>query len=108
MSKFKGILEDLNINEKFTKRINRPRVFNKVKDNVPLVPDYNMMCDLWFGPTAKFGFKYCFAIVDLATDEFDIEPIKNKEPQTVLKAMLKCFSRDFVKEPKYSLKTDSG
>ena len=39
MSKFKGILEDLNINEKFTKRINRPRVFNKVKDNVPLVPD---------------------------------------------------------------------
>ena len=36
MSKFKGILEDLNIDEKFTKRINRPRAFNKVKDNVPL------------------------------------------------------------------------
>ena len=34
MSKFKGIQEDLNINEKFTKRINRPRVFNKVKDRI--------------------------------------------------------------------------
>lgn len=108
MSKFKGILEDLNINEKFTKRINRPREFNKVKDNVPLVPDWNCMCDLWFGPTAKFGFRYCFAIVDLATDAFDIEPIKNKEPATVLKAMQKCFARDYVKEPLYSLKSDSG
>jgi hypothetical protein len=108
MSKFKGILEDLNINEKFTKRINRPRVFNKVKDNAPLVPDWNCMCDLLFLPTAKFGFKYLFCIVDLATDEFDIEPIKNKEPQTVLKAMQKCFTRKYVKQPKYSIKTDSG
>ncbi len=108
MSKFKGILQDLNINEKFTKRINRPTVFNAVKDNVPLVPDWNMMCDLLFLPTAKFGFKYLFCIVDLATDEFDIEPIKNKEPDTVLKAMKKCFARSYVKEPKYSLKTDSG
>lgn len=44
----------------------------------------------------------------MATDEFDIEPIKNREPETVLKAMKKCFARDYVKEPKYSLKTDSG
>src|SRR3984957_17655765 len=108
MSKFKGILDDLNINEKFTKRINRPRIFNRVKDNVPLVEDWNMMADLLFLPTAKFGFKYLFVIVDLATDEFDIEPIKNKEPDTVLKAMLKCFSRPYVKRPEYSLKTDSG
>ena len=67
-----------------------------------------MMCDLWFGPTAKFGFLHCFAILDLATDEFDIEPIKNKEPQTVLKAMLKCFTRKYVEKPLYSLKSDSG
>lgn len=79
-----------------------------MKDNVPLVPDWNMMADLLFLPTAKFGFKYLFCIVDLATDEFDIQEIKNKEPQTVLKAMQKCFTRKYVKEPKYSLKTDSG
>jgi hypothetical protein len=78
MSKFKGILEDLNINEKFIKRINRPRVFNKVKDNVPVVLDWNMMCYLLFLPTARYGLKCLFCIVDLATDEFDIEPIKNK------------------------------
>jgi hypothetical protein len=83
MSKFNGILDDLNINEKFTKHINRPKIFNKVKDHVPLVPDWNMMCGLLFLPTAKFGFKYFFCIVNLATD-------------------------DYVKEPKYSLKTVSG
>jgi len=87
MSKFKDILTDLGINEKFNKRISRPNKFNHVKDNVPLVEDWNMMADLLFLPTAKFGFKYLFCIVDLATDEFDIEPIKNKEPATVLKAM---------------------
>lgn len=108
MSKFKNILADLGINEKFNKRVSKPAKFNHVKDNVPLVEDWNMMADLLFLPTAKFGFKYLFCIVDLATDEFDIEPIKNKEPATVLKAMKKCFDRDFVSEPEYTLKTDSG
>jgi hypothetical protein len=108
MSKFKGILDDLGINEKFNKRIQKPDAYNRVKDNVPLVEDWNMMADLLFLPTAKFGFKYLLCLVDLATDEFDIEPIKNKEPGTILKAMKKCFTRDHVKEPKYSLKTDSG
>ncbi|RZK10534.1 MAG: transposase [Flavobacterium sp.] len=108
MSKFKKLLDDLNINETFNKKVNRPKVFNAVKDNIPLVEDWNMMADLFFLPTAKFGFKYLFVIVDLATDEFDIEPIKDKRPSTVLKAMEKCFARDFVKEPKYSLKTDGG
>lgn len=108
MSKFKNILTDLGINEKFNKRIQRPDKFNHVKDNVPLVEDWNMMADLLFLPTAKFGFKYLFCIVDLATDEFDIEPIKNKEPATVLKAMKKCFDREYVSEPEYTLKTDSG
>jgi hypothetical protein len=108
MSKFKGILDDLGINEKFKKRIQKPDSFNHVKDNVPLVEDWNMMADLLFLPTAKFGFKYLFCIVDLATDEFDIEPIKSKEPDTVLKAMQKCFARDYVSEPEYTLKTDGG
>jgi len=108
MSKFKGILDDMGINETFTKVPKKPKSYNRVKDNVPLVEDWNMMADLLFLPTAKFGFKYLFVKVDLATDEFDIEPIKNKEPVTCLKAMKKCFTRDYVKEPEYSLKTDSG
>ncbi len=39
MSKFKTILNDLGINEKFNRRISRPAKFNHVKDNVPLVED---------------------------------------------------------------------
>jgi len=50
MSKFKNILTDLGINEKFNKRISRPVKFNHVKDNVPLVEDWNMMADLLFCP----------------------------------------------------------
>jgi len=107
---FKQMLQDLDIFDKNTKRVNPPRdkLFNHIKDNVPLIPNANMMCDLLFLPVAKFGFKYLFCIVDLATDKFDIEPIKNKEPSTVLSAMQKCFKRGIIKEPEYTLKTDSG
>jgi len=108
MSKFKQLVQTLGFNEKFNKTINKAESFNHVKDNVPLVADYNMMADLLFLPTAKYGFKYLFVIVDLATDEFDIEPLKNKDPDAVLKAMKKCFTRDYVKKPEYTLKTDSG
>jgi hypothetical protein len=107
-SKFKNLLADLNIDEKFNKKVNKDRTFNSVKDGTVLIENYNMMCDLLFLPTARFGFKYCFVIVDLATDKFDIEAIKNKEPDTVLRAMLKCFKRDYVKQPEISIQTDGG
>ena len=108
MTKFKDLLKDLNIDDKLTKRVNKPESFNHVKDNVPLVANYNMMADILFLPTAKFGYKYLFVIVDLANDAFEIQEIKNKEPETILKAMKACFNRGFIKEPKYSLKTDAG
>lgn len=104
------IVKHLEIDEKFTrrKRMKGDKRFNSIKDNVPLVEDYNMMADVLFLPTASFGFKYLFVIVDLANNEFDIEPIKNKEPSTILKAMKKCFTREYIKEPKFTIKTDSG
>jgi len=107
-SKFKNLLSDLHIDEKFNKRVNKDRKFNRVKDGTVLIENYNMMCDLLFLPTARFGFKYCFVIVDLATDKFDIEAIKDKEPETVLRAMLKCFKRNHVKQPEISIQTDGG
>ena len=106
--KYKNLLEQLNIDETFTKKPPKIKSYNHVKDNIPLVEDYNMMADLLFLPTARFGFKYLFVIVDLASDEFDIEPIKNKEPSTVLAAMKKCFAREHLNKPEYSLKTDGG
>ncbi len=94
MGKFKDLFDELNINEKFNKQIKKEKVYNHVKDNIPHVEDYNMMCDLLYLPHYK-GYKYLFVIVDLASDDFDMEPIKNKEPETVLKAMLKCFESIF-------------
>jgi hypothetical protein len=108
MSKFSKLIKDLELDDKFTKTIIKEKTHNHVKDNVPLVEDYNMMADLLFVPTAAFGYKYLFVIVDLATDEFDIEPIKNKDDDTVLKAMKACFKRDYIKKPKYTLTTDAG
>jgi hypothetical protein len=67
-----------------------------------------MMADILFLPTAKLGYKYLFVICDLASGGFDIGPIKDKESDTVLKAMKKCFTREYVKKPYASIKTDGG
>ena len=98
----------LNINEKFTKVIQRSKKFNKIKDNVPLVEDLNFMADLLFLPTDVFGYKYLLAVVDLATNEFDIEAIKSKEPIYILKAFEKMVAREYINLPKSSIATDGG
>ena len=107
-SKFQNLLDKLDVSEKFNKRIQKDKTFNKVKDNVPLVEDSNMMADVLHLPETSKGFKYLFVIVDLATDEFDIEPMKVLDSKSALVAMKACFRRNFVKMPKFSLKTDGG
>lgn len=109
-SKFTAVLTKLKIDETFTKRIQTKTKegFNHVKDNIPLIANYNFMADLLFLPTAKLGYKYLFVMVDLASNKFDMEPMKDKESDTTLKAMLKCFQRDYIKLPYASIKTDSG
>jgi hypothetical protein len=47
-------------------------------------------------------------VVDLATDEFDIEPITNKESLTVVEAMKRMFKRRHINKPYASIKTDGG
>ena len=114
MSRFQNLINKIGGNETFTKRIKQETKFNKVKDNVTLIEDANMMCDVLFLPETptkginKKGFKYLFVIVDLATDEFDIEAMKELNSEAALTAMKACFKRKYVKEPKYSLKTDGG
>jgi hypothetical protein len=102
------IIKDLGLNETFTKSVKRDKVFTKVKDNIPLVAHYNYMMDLLFLPTDKSGFKYCLVVVDLATNEFDIEPIKNKEPGTILQAFKSMYKRNYIKKPYASIRTDAG
>lgn len=102
------LIKKLNINETYTKPLKKIKKFNKVKDNIPLKQDYNFMADLLFLPTTKKGNQYILSVVDLATDEFDIEPIKNKEPETVLKAFKDMFKRPHLKKPYASIRTDGG
>ena len=108
MGKFDDLLNKLGIDETYTKPAKKPKVFTKVKDNIPLVEHFNYMADLLFLPETKKGFKYCLAVVDLANNEFDIEPLKSKEPSEVLKAMKLMFKRKFIKEPYASIQTDNG
>lgn len=107
-SKFKDLLDSLSIDEKFTKPPRKQKIFNKIKDNVTPIEHFNYMADLLELPLTKDGYRYCFVIVDLATNTFDIEPIKNKESNTVLNAMKSVFKRKILTKPEMSLTTDGG
>ena len=47
-------------------------------------------------------------VLDLASDEFDMQELKNKTPDHILKAFEKIFAREYLNKPKYSLTTDAG
>lgn len=108
MSKLQKLLDDLKIDESLTQLSEREKRFTTVKNNIPLEQHYNYMADLLFLPTDKNGFKYLLVVVDLATNAFDIEPLKNKNSTTVLDAFKKMFKRPYIKKPYASVRTDSG
>ena len=84
--------------------------------------DYNFMADILYLPKDKNGYAFLLVVVDLATDDFDIEPIKATLPkgskvvkrdsltaQSALDAMLRMFKRKFIKKKPYaSIRTDGG
>jgi hypothetical protein len=107
-SQIKKLIDDLGINEEFTKSVKKPTKFTHVKDNVPLKEDMNFMADLLFLPTTEEGYKYCLVVVDLASNEFDIEPLRTKEPKEVLQALKTMFKRNYIHKPEYTIQTDNG
>ena len=66
------------------------------------------MIDLLFLPKTPSNYKYLLVITDIYNSKFDIEPIKKKESQTVLDALLKIFKRDYIDKPKSSISSDAG
>jgi hypothetical protein len=104
----KKLKAELKIDDTFTKVRNTKKKFSTVKDNIPLIENYNMMADLMFLPTDKFGYKYALVVVDLADDSFDIQELKNKDANVVLKGLKKIFTRPYIKKPYASLTTDAG
>jgi hypothetical protein len=93
----------LNINEKFTHPVKKQTIFNHVKEETNFLheEDYNLMADLLHLPTTDKGYKYLLVIVDLASVDCDFEPIKTKDAEVTLTAiMMKAiFKRKYIKLP---------
>ncbi len=101
------LIKKLGIDETYTKAIKKP-IFDKVKQNTYPKGGYNYMADLLMLPETKEKFKYLFCVVDLWSNKFDMEPLKTKEPEEVLKALKVIFKRKYIKPPKASIRTDNG
>jgi len=101
------LIKKLGINEEFTKPIRNIK-FDNVKSNTYSKSGYNFMCDLLHLPSTRYRYRYLLVIVDLWSNNFDIEPIRTKTPDEVLKAMKKIMSREYIPEIKASIRTDSG
>ena len=104
---FSDVLTDLSINEFYTKADSKQK-YNKFITGVVPEADWNDMSDLIELPTTSKGFKWLLVVLDLATNLFDIEPMKNKEAKTTLEAFKKIVKRGILKLPEISIKTDGG
>ena len=107
LSKFEMLLKELNIDEMYTK--NPPKYkFDKVKENTFPMQDYNFMVDLISMPTTKSKYKYILSVVDLWSDEFDIEPLKTRTAKETLEAFKRIIKRPHLNLPKASIRSDNG
>ena len=115
----KSIIEELKIDETHTMPVRKAKVFTHIKDVVPPLPDYNFMADLLELPNTAAtdddeneekadGYRYLLVVVDLATHEFDIEPLKKKEAPEILKAFKTMMDRKILNLPFSSIATDGG
>ena len=108
MSKFKSLLNKLNIDEYLTVNHNqKQKRFNSFKANLPNEPNINYMADILFLPTSKDGYKYLLVVVDVITNLFDMEPMKSKTSKDTLKAFKEILKRKILKAPAI-LRTDNG
>jgi hypothetical protein len=83
----KAILKHFEIDEKFTHPVQKPKFYNKIKDNIPLKENLNQMADILYLPETKQKFKYLLVVVDLASDLFDIEPMRDKSSEDTKKCI---------------------
>lgn len=105
--KYNKLIDKLGLDETYTKLQKKPK-YDKVKENIPPLQDYNFQADLLMLPQTKKGFKYLLVVVDLWSDEFDAEPLKSKEPKEVLSAMQTILKRPHLNKPYATIRTDAG
>jgi hypothetical protein len=104
----KGIMDELQIDTSNTGATRKEKVFTKISDVAPDIKNYNFMMDLLVMPITKKKNRYILVVVDLASHEFDIEPLKTKTPTEVLSAFKKMVKRKILSIPESSISTDSG
>jgi len=104
------LINELKIDETLTKPVRKQKhkKYNRIIDSIPLVENYNMMADVLHLPTDKKGYKYLLVVVDLASSEFDIEPMKTEDSKETLKALKVMFRRKHISKPYASIRTDGG
>ena len=107
----KGLKQSFGIDDTYTKLYRRPTKaseMTKVKEQIPLIEDYNYMADILHLPTDKFGFNKLLVICDIARDDFDIEIMKGETAEEALSAFKKMQKRNIIKIPYASILTDGG
>ena len=98
----------LKIDDYLTSPPQKEKIFTKVKDVITQIKGANYQADLLHLPETKEGYKYLLVVCDLASNEFDIQPLKHKLPAEVLPALKAIFKRGILKEPEATLRTDNG
>lgn len=104
---FKDVIKDIGINEFFTKQDTKQK-YNKFITSVVPEANFNYMSDLIEMPTTSKGYKWILVVLDLATNLFDIEPMKNKTAESTLNAFKQIIKRGILKWPEISVKCDGG
>jgi hypothetical protein len=106
---FKNILNNLKIDETFTKINRKKKTYNKFINTIVPEPNWNYFSDLIELPTTDEGnYKYLLVVLDIASSIFDVEPMKTKSAKATLEAFQKIIRRKILKMPEISLKTDGG
>ena len=103
-----ALYKKFNIDTTFQRRQPKDKIFNHVWDQIPHLDNYNYEADLLMLPEYSKGFKYLFVVTDLASDDFDIEPLKAKTSEEVLTAYKKMLTRNYIGIPIGSIRTDGG
>jgi hypothetical protein len=106
--KFKDVIGKLGIDEFYTKSDRKQKKYNKFIAGIVPEANWNYMSDLIELPTTSEKYKWLLVVIDLATNLFDIEPMKNKEASTTLQGFKNIIKRKILLMPEVSLKTDGG
>ena len=99
---------NVEIDEYLTQPLRKEKQFTKFDDMAPQMHNFNHMCDILVLPTTEEGFNGLLVVVDLGSHMFDMEPIKFKTSDHLLKALQEIYKRGILKKPEYSMATDDG